>query len=150
MQEDPDIDGLPCRAPVRCDHCVAEGRNHASFSHVTERCIQYALAHGNSALAKKSNEEKAAKKAKYMRRFSHNGTDAKPAQGGLWRSGGSRIASDPPPKLIAPYGPGGLLGPPLDDPEGAPVASFSKTDRPFGSKFPGPFGKKEKHADVVE
>jgi hypothetical protein len=138
MQEDLDIDGLPCRAPVRCSHCIAEGRHSASFSHVTERCIQYALAHGNSALAKKTNEEKAAKKAKYRRPF-NNGIDAKPAIVGTQYVLGTRVVSEPPP---VPYGPGGLFGPPLKSTEGKLAGPHLNTSSPFGSKLPGPFGNK--------
>ncbi|KAF2679742.1 hypothetical protein K458DRAFT_460583 [Lentithecium fluviatile CBS 122367] len=138
MQEDLDIDGLPCRAHVRCEHCIEAGRHGASFSHVTERCIQYALAHGNSALAKKTNEEKEAKKAKYMRRSSYPGSSVKsPAIGGSHRAFGIRIISEPPPQ---PYGPGGAFGPPLKQAygmtsgptDGKPALPFDPKASPFG------------------
>jgi len=141
MKEDPNTGGFLCRAPVRCEHCIAEGRHTASFSHVTERCIQYALAHGNSALAKKTTEEKMAKKSKYMRRFTHNGMVAKPAiaSTATWRALGARVVSEPPP---APYGPGGLFGPPLESADKKPAIQISEAGCAFGSKLPGPFGNK--------
>jgi hypothetical protein len=122
MQDDDSFAGKTCRERVRCEHCIAAGRFGPSFSHTTERCIQYALAHGNSALTKKTREEKEAKKAKYMRRNSPDGTDGKPA---------ARRSRQPAPAPTAPYGPGGLLA----------GGEYPEMDQPFGSKLLGPFGK---------
>lgn len=145
MQEDLDYQGRPCRVPVRCNHCEEAGRHTASFSHVTERCIQYALAHGNSALAKKSSEEKRAKKAKYMRRFSEQGT-GRPAAKGADLTNTPRVVSAPPPM---PYAPGGIFGPPTDTEDFKAMYSFAtNTASPFGKKAGpfekgGPFGRKD-------
>jgi hypothetical protein len=145
MHDDLDIDGFPCRVSVRCDHCVEAGRIAASFSHVTERCIQYALAHGNSALARRPNEEREAKKARFSRRSTYSG-EGKISARGRYHGAGSGVRSDLPPTNHAPYAPGGPLGPPLESSNtinGNASGPFGTKSRgPFIGKSIGPFSKK--------
>jgi hypothetical protein len=50
-----------CRVKVECAHCIENPKTHGkAFSHMTERCIMYALANGNSS-RKKENSPKTRK-----------------------------------------------------------------------------------------